>query len=108
MAITRALSIDPGAIITDEPTSALSVLVRAQTLNLLTDLKKGLGLTMVFISHDTQTVCYVSDRVTVMNGSKVVEEGPAAQLLSDPEDPHTCKPLDATPSLLHPNLEGGK
>ena len=106
VAIARALSIGPDAIIADEPTSALDVSVRAQILNLLTDLKKELGLAMVFISHDIQTVRYVSDRIAVMNGGKVVEEGPAAQLLADPEDPYTRKLLGAAPSLLHPNLEG--
>ena len=106
VAIARALSIGPDAIIADEPTSALDVSVRAQILNLLTDLKKELGLAMVFISHDIQTVRYVSDRIAVMNGGKVVEEGPAAQLLADPEDPYTRKLLGAAPSLLHHNLEG--
>lgn len=106
VAIARALSIGPDAIIADEPTSALDVSVRAQILNLLTDLKRELGLAMVFISHDIQTVRYVSDRIAVMNGGKVVEEGPAAQLLADPEDPYTRKLLGAAPSLLHPNLEG--
>ena len=105
VAIARALSIGPDAIIADEPTSALDVSVRAQILNLLTDLKKELGLAMVFISHDIQTVRYVSDRIAVMNGGKVVEEGPAAQLLADPEDPYTRKLLGAAPSLLHPNLD---
>ena len=108
VAIARALSIGPDAIIADEPTSALDVSVRAQILNLLTDLKKELGLAMVFISHDIQTVRYVSDRIAVMNGGKVVEEGPAAQLLADPKDPYTRKLLGAAPSLLHPNLEGEK
>ena len=93
-------------MIADEPTSALDVSVRAQILNLLTDLKSELGLAMVFISHDIQTVRYVSDRIAVMNGGKVVEEGPAAQLLADPKDPYTRKLLGAAPSLLHPTLEG--
>ena len=106
VAIARALSIGPDAIIADEPTSALDVSVRAQILNLLTDLKSELGLAMVFISHDIQTVRYVSDRIAVMNGGKVVEEGPAAQLLADPKDPYTRKLLGAAPSLLHPTLEG--
>ena len=108
VAIARALSIGPDAIIADEPTSALDVSVRAQILNLLTDLKKDLGLAMVFISHDIQTVRYVSDRIAVMNGGKVVEEGPAAKLLSNPSDPYTRKLLGAAPSLLHPTLEGEK
>ncbi|MCG4849517.1 ABC transporter ATP-binding protein, partial [Streptococcus gordonii] len=70
VAIARALSLNPDAIIADEPTSALDVSVRAQILNLLTDLKKELGLAMVFISHDIQTVRYISDDIIVMNGGK--------------------------------------
>lgn len=104
VAIARALSIAPDAIIADEPTSALDVSVRAQILNLLTDLKDELGLAMVFISHDIQTVRYVSDRIAVMNGGLVVEEGPAEQILHNPKDPYTSKLLGAAPSLLHPTL----
>lgn len=104
VAIARALSLEPKAIIADEPTSALDVSVRAQILNLLTDLKKELNLAMVFISHDIQTVRYVSDRIAVMNKGLVVEEGPAADLLSNPKDPYTRKLLGAAPSLLHPTL----
>ena len=104
VAIARALAIKPAAIIADEPTSALDVSVRAQILNLLTDLKDELGLAMVFISHDIQTVRYVSDRIVVMNGGQIVEEGPAATLLADPQDPYTRKLLSAAPSLLHPSI----
>lgn len=104
VAIARALSIGPDAIIADEPTSALDVSVRAQILNLLTDLKDELGLAMVFISHDIQTVRYVSDRIAVMNAGLVVEEGPAEQILNDPQDAYTRKLLGAAPSLLHPAL----
>ena len=78
VAIARALSLKPDAIIADEPTSALDVSVRAQILNLLTDLKKELGLSMVFISHDIQTVRYISDNIIVMNKGKAVERGTAA------------------------------
>lgn len=104
VAIARALALRPDAIIADEPTSALDVSVRAQILNLLTDLKNQLGLSMVFISHDIQTVRYVSDRIVVMNGGKIVEEGPAKNLLENPQDPYTKKLLGAAPSLLHPAL----
>lgn len=104
VAIARALALRPDAIIADEPTSALDVSVRAQILNLLTDLKNQLGLSMVFISHDIQTVRYVSDRIVVMNGGKIVEEGPAKNLLENPQDPYTNKLLGAAPSLLHPAL----
>lgn len=105
VAIARALSLHPKAIIADEPTSALDVSVRAQILNLLSDLKKELGLAMVFISHDIQTVRYISDRIAVMNAGKVVEEGDADALLNHPSDPYTRKLLGAAPSLLHPQLD---
>lgn len=104
VAIARALSLKPDAIIADEPTSALDVSVRAQILNLLSDLKRDLGLAMVFISHDIQTVRYVSDRIAVMNGGLVVEEGPAEQILYHPHDDYTRTLLSAAPSLLHPTL----
>ncbi|WP_182049736.1 ABC transporter ATP-binding protein [Changpingibacter yushuensis] len=104
VAIARALALEPDAIIADEPTSALDVSVRAQILNLLTDLKNELGLAMVFISHDIQTVRYVSDRIAVMHDGVVAEEGPGAQLLANPQDPYTQKLLGAAPSLLHPVL----
>ncbi|MEZ2121893.1 MULTISPECIES: ABC transporter ATP-binding protein [unclassified Corynebacterium] len=102
VAIARALSLNPDAIIADEPTSALDVSVRAQILNLLSDLKEELNLGMVFISHDIQTVRYVSDRIAVMNGGTVVEEGPAQQILENPRDEYTRTLLGAAPSLLHP------
>lgn len=104
VAIARALSLRPDAIIADEPTSALDVSVRAQILNLLMDLKRELGLSMVFISHDIQTVRYISDRIVVMNGGKAVEEGTAEQVFNNPKDAYTRLLLGAAPSLLHPDL----
>src|SRR5699024_6546026 len=102
VAIARALTLSPDVIIADEPTSALDVSVRAQILNLLMDLKNDLGLSMVFISHDIQTVRYISDRLAVMNAGKVVEEGLADDLLTNPRDEYTRTMLGAAPSLLHP------
>ena len=104
VAIARALSLKPDAIIADEPTSALDVSVRAQILNLLTDLKKELGLSMVFISHDVQTVRYISDNIIVMNKGKAVERGTAAEVFNNPKDDYTRLLLGAAPSLLHPDL----
>lgn len=104
VAIARALSLKPDAIIADEPTSALDVSVRAQILNLLTDLKKELGLSMVFISHDIQTVRYISDNTIVMNKGKAVERGTAAEVFNNPKDDYTRLLLGAAPSLLHPDL----
>ena len=104
VAIARAMSLNPSAIIADEPTSALDVSVRAQILNLLTDLKRELGLSMIFISHDIQTVRYVSDRIVVMNHGQIMEQGPAKQVFENPQDDYTKLLLGAAPSLLHPNL----
>ena len=104
VAIARALSLRPDAIIADEPTSALDVSVRAQILNLLTDLKRDLGLSMVFISHDIQTVRYISDRIMVMNKGQAVEKGTAKEVFENPKDDYTKLLLGAAPSLLHPDL----
>ena len=104
VAIARALSLKPDAIIADEPTSALDVSVRAQILNLLMDLKKELNLAMVFISHDIQTVRYISDQIIVMNHGQAVERGTAEQIFNNPKDEYTRLLLGAAPSLLHPEL----
>ncbi|VTU06229.1 ABC transporter ATP-binding protein [Actinobacillus indolicus] len=100
VAIARALALNPKLIVADEPTSALDVSVRAQVLNLLADLKKELNLAMVFISHDLQTVRQVSDRIVVMNGGLIVEQGNAADVFDTPKEEYTKILLDAAPSLL--------
>ncbi len=104
VAIARALSLKPTAIVADEPTSALDVSVRAQILNLLMDLKKELNLSMIFISHDIQTVRYISDRIVVMNKGRVVERGEAKQVFEHPQNAYTKTLLGAAPSLLHPDM----
>lgn len=104
VAIARALSLEPDAIIADEPTSALDVSVRAQILNLLMDLKRDLGLSMVFISHDIQTVRYISDQIIVMNAGEAVERSAAKDVFEHPKDAYTKLLLGAAPSLLHPEL----
>ncbi|MCR6636566.1 ABC transporter ATP-binding protein [Devosia sp.] len=100
VAIARALALEPEIIVADEPTSALDVSVRAQILNLLQDLKRELGLGMVFISHDIQTVRYIADDIAVMRHGKVVEFGPGSQVLSNPSQDYTRTLLEAAPSLL--------
>ena len=104
VAIARALSLEPDAIIADEPTSALDVSVRAQILNLLMDLKRDLGLSMVFISHDIQTVRYISDQIIVMNAGEAVERSAAKDVFEHPKVAYTKLLLGAAPSLLHPEL----
>lgn len=103
VAIARALMLDPQVIVADEPTSALDVSVRAQILNLLTDLKTELNLGMVFISHDIQTVRYLSDEIAVMNKGRIVEFGSTDQIFANPKDEYTKSLLNAAPSLLNPH-----
>ncbi|MDO4928784.1 MAG: ATP-binding cassette domain-containing protein [Corynebacterium sp.] len=100
VAIARALALEPDLIIADEPTSALDVSVRAQVLNLLTDLRRELGLGLVFISHDINTVRYVSDRICVMYRGEILEEQPTELLFSQPEQEYTRTLLAAIPSFL--------
>lgn len=100
VAIARALALEPELIVADEPTSALDVSVRAQVLNLLVDLRERLGLGMVFISHDIQTVRYLADRLAVLYLGRIVEQGSAEEVAGAPRHPYTEALLSATPSLL--------
>jgi peptide/nickel transport system ATP-binding protein len=101
VAIARALALEPALLVADEPTSALDVSVRAQILNLLLDLRERLGLAMVFVSHDLQTVRRVSDRIVTMYLGRVVEELPAT-LIERGRHPYTQALFSATPGLLNP------
>ncbi|MFJ9560887.1 oligopeptide/dipeptide ABC transporter ATP-binding protein [Streptomyces fuscichromogenes] len=102
VAIARALALDPRLLVADEPTSALDVSVRAQILNLLSDLRERLGLAMVFVSHDIQTVRRMSDRVITMYLGRIVEETPAADVTDRARHPYTRALFSATPGLLRP------
>ncbi|MFD4526706.1 oligopeptide/dipeptide ABC transporter ATP-binding protein [Streptomyces sp. NPDC058470] len=102
VAIARALALDPDLVVADEPTSALDVSVRAQILNLLLDLKERLGLALVFVSHDIQTVRRMSDRVITMYLGRIVEESPAHEVTDSSRHPYTRALFSATPGLLDP------
>ncbi len=95
--IARALVMDPDVLILDEPVSALDVSVQAQILNLLEALKRRLGLTMLFVSHDLAVVKNVSDRVMVMYLGKVCETGPTESLFREPAHPYTRALLASIP-----------
>ena len=97
--IARALGLGPGFLVCDESVSALDVSVQAQVLNLLNDLKKELGLTMLFISHDLSVVRYMSDRIMVMQAGEIVETGEAESIYYKPQHPYTQKLVGAIPQL---------
>lgn len=97
IAIARAIALSPRLIVCDEPTSALDVSVQAQILNLLKDLQRELGVSYLFISHDMNVMQHVCDRIAVMNGGRIVEEGPANRVLSSPRDEYTRRLLSAVP-----------
>ncbi|MBU1010357.1 MAG: ABC transporter ATP-binding protein [Bacteroidetes bacterium] len=95
--IARALAVEPRLIVCDESVSALDVSVQAQVLNLLNSLKKALGLTFIFISHDLAVVRFMSDRILVMKDGKIEETGEADSLYHLPQKPYTKKLIAAIP-----------
>ena len=101
--IARALALSPSFIICDESVSALDVSVQAQVLNLLNDLKKEFGFTIIFISHDLSVVRYISDRILVMNKGKMEESGYADDIYYNPQSEYTKKLISSIPKgmLVH-------
>ncbi|MFI5133730.1 MAG: ABC transporter ATP-binding protein [Chitinophagales bacterium] len=95
--IARALALNPSFIVCDESVSALDVSVQAQVLNLLNDLKKEFGFTVIFISHDLSVVHYISDRIMVMNKGKIEEGGNAADIYFNPQSDYTKKLIASVP-----------
>ena len=97
--IARALALEPKILIADEAVSALDVSVQASIVNLLMDLKRDLGLTMLFISHNIAIVRQVSDRIAVMYLGRIVEEGSTSDVFDNPQHPYTKLLLGSVPKM---------
>jgi peptide/nickel transport system ATP-binding protein len=102
VAIARALAVEPSVVLADEPISMLDVSIRIGLLNLVADLKRELGIAVLYITHDIASARYVADEVLVMYAGRVVEQGPTDAVLQDPLHAYTRLLLSAVP-----NPEGG-
>lgn len=110
LSIARAIALKPAVLICDEAVSALDLSVRAQVLDLLSELKKRLGLSILFITHDLGVVRHIADRVLVLNHGRIVESGLCATVLESPKDAYTRALVAAVPRLVprRDNIEGGR
>ena len=99
IAIARAIILNPSFVVADEPVSALDVSIQAQIVNLLTDLKKHLNLTMLFISHDLSVVKYISDRIAVMYLGEIVETAPKEEFFTQHKHPYSQALLNSVPVI---------
>jgi peptide/nickel transport system ATP-binding protein len=97
IAIARALALDPAVLVADEAVSALDVSVQAQVLELLDEIQQRLGIALLFITHDLRVAAQICDDVVVMQNGRVVEQGAAADVLTNPQQPYTRALLEAAP-----------
>ncbi len=97
VAIARAIILKPAIVLADEPTSALDVSVQAQILDLFQEIKQGLALTSIFVSHNLAVIRQVSDQVAVMHNGQVVEVGPVAEIFTNPQCEYTRALIAAVP-----------
>ncbi|WP_246479242.1 ABC transporter ATP-binding protein [Kaustia mangrovi] len=100
--IAMALTLEPALLIADEPTTALDVTTQAQILRLVKDIQRRHGMGVLFITHDFGVVAEIADRVVVMRDGRIVEQGPASEVLNAPKDPYTQMLMAAVPSLTPP------
>ncbi|TBW41183.1 ATP-binding cassette domain-containing protein [Siculibacillus lacustris] len=108
VAIARALAMRPDVLVCDEPVASLDVSIQAQIVNLFLKLRRDLGLTLLFISHDLGVVRHLCDRVAIMYLGRIVEVGTAAEVYGHPRHPYTRALLDSVPRLrLDPDAAGG-
>jgi len=97
IAIARALAMDPDVLVADEAVSALDVSVQAQVLKLLDDIQARLGIALLFITHDLRVAAQICDDVMVMQHGRIVEQGPAGEILTHPQQAYTKQLLEAAP-----------
>ena len=97
VAIARAIVLEPTLVLADEPTSALDVSLQAQILNLIAALRRDMGLALLFVSHDLDVVGHLCDRIAVMYLGRIVESGPAAEVLASPGHPYTRDLVASSP-----------